>query len=487
MQKTTVKVTMQNGKVISDLGLILPCALEKIECETTSLDPYAYIRDYPDNCVLSILRKEGANMVKQNTKNYVISGKDSTSKFEFQVKNNPQKHCGKPTSLYPPNYDSIYMARLSKVFDMEAGRKLDRVKNGATKILQYLGPRKNNIFGEFYAYNPQLEGTQFQQAEKPDSYLNMDYEMHLGKKIDYLFFQSSRLFQATEIQLPQNQCEQKRTQILTNLMLALENLRFAGYMLTRNRSMFLETDGSLAWFYHCPMVLSRLQTMNECYDRIPILYESDIRFVDPITRRTYPDSVTQNCSDRIGTIFQLDMDQENSWYTLTPDLVHQFKPAVFGPKNVTTMSAQSLIGSQDAGMWTKRELRGLWDNILIFFASITASKKFSQNLIICSTPQEGSDLFHDCTPRTEFYVDQMISPEYFKDRFMDTFGPVAYILGHCGNSFSVFLFKKLRLDLIVKIVRHLEINRMAGASLEFGKKLLSASRNIFMTSNMTSL
>ena len=76
---------------------------------------------------------------------------------------------------------------------METGRNLDREENGATKNLQYSGPREKNTFGQLYAPKPQLEGTQFQQAENPNSYLNMDYEMHLGTKIDYLVFQSSRL------------------------------------------------------------------------------------------------------------------------------------------------------------------------------------------------------------------------------------------------------------------------------------------------------
>ena len=134
--------------------------------------------------------------------------------------------------------------------------------------------------------------------------------MHLGTKIDYLFFQSSRLLQATEVQLLQNQCEQERTQILTNLMLALENPRLASYMLTGNRSRFLETDGSVAWLYHCPKVYSPLHTMNQCYDKIPILYRGQIQFVDPITRQTYPHAMTQNCSDRIKNLFLLDMDQE---------------------------------------------------------------------------------------------------------------------------------------------------------------------------------
>ena len=90
------------------------------------------------------------------------------------------------------------------------------------------------------------------------------------------------------------------------------------------------------------MVHSPLHTMSQCYDRIPILYEGEIRFVDPITRQTYPDAVTQNCSDRIKNLFQLDMDQEDSWYTLTLGIVHQDKPAVFGPKKVTPMTAQPL-------------------------------------------------------------------------------------------------------------------------------------------------
>ena len=68
LQTTTLKVTLENGKVLSDTGLTLPCALEELGCETTSLDPYAYIWDYPDNCAISILRTEEVNMVKQGKK-----------------------------------------------------------------------------------------------------------------------------------------------------------------------------------------------------------------------------------------------------------------------------------------------------------------------------------------------------------------------------------------------------------------------------------
>ena len=86
MQRTTLKVRMSTEKVLSDSAQVLPCALEELGCETTSLDPYAYIWDYPDNCLLSVLRTEEVNMVKERAKYYIISGLDSTTQFVFEVK-----------------------------------------------------------------------------------------------------------------------------------------------------------------------------------------------------------------------------------------------------------------------------------------------------------------------------------------------------------------------------------------------------------------
>ena len=44
---------------------------------------------------------EEVNRVKKGKKHYVTSGADTGSEFVFEVKNNPQKHCGKPKSIYP--------------------------------------------------------------------------------------------------------------------------------------------------------------------------------------------------------------------------------------------------------------------------------------------------------------------------------------------------------------------------------------------------
>ena len=70
---------------------------------------------------------------------------------------------------------------------------------------------------------------------------------------------------------------------------------------------------------------------------------------------------------------------------------------------------------------------------------------------------------------------------------MEAFGSIADALEFCGTYFSCFLFIKLLVYLIVMVLRHMEINRLTGASLGFGKTLLSISYNLFLTSFLTSV
>ena len=131
------------------------------------------------------------------------------------------------------------MARLTEGVDKDSGRSRGRENVGVNKILQEVVPQQKTDFGDFLAHNPTLVGTRYSNTEHPDNYLRMEYEVHLGTKNDHLFFQSSQLFQATEILLLQNQCEQKRIHIPTKIILVLENPRPAGCALTGNRSTFL--------------------------------------------------------------------------------------------------------------------------------------------------------------------------------------------------------------------------------------------------------
>ena len=114
----------------------------------------------------------------------------------------------------------------------------------------------------------------------------IEYELHLGKKFDDIVFFNTKKLRHSEITLLKIQCELERTQILTTLMLAMQNKRLAAYMLTGNGSIFLDTDRSVAWLYQCPKFLPPLTVLHKCYDRIPILFERTTNFVDSMTRQT---------------------------------------------------------------------------------------------------------------------------------------------------------------------------------------------------------
>ena len=478
IQDITLNVKLRDGTIMNRNGQPLSCKLDELGCDSTSLDPYAYVWDNPDNCILTVLKEEYVNMIKNDDQYYIDSKNDSENKYLFEIKNRPQKLCNKPSDVYPTTYESLFVAILYGGFDMKTGRNMIQQEDRVHKMLHSPNDQERDEPGHCKLW----VASNYQSDPYYGTWLNMDYELQQGTKLDYLFFESSRALKASELHLLKNQCEQERSHILTILMLSLENSRLAGYMLTGNRSTFLETDGSLAWLYSCPLVKSPFHTMNECYDKIPIFYKGQIKFVDPITRQTLPDAMPQNCSDHIKNFFQMDMDNKNSWFSLTPQITHRDRPAIFSPKDVAPFTRDQFAQSINAGMYTKGQLTEFWDNILMSSASKNALQKFTRKLIVPSQSKKGPEGYTYYAPKMDFFVDNMISPGYIESKFRQTFGTIGYWLEKCGIWFAVFLFIKLIIDVTVTIVRAFEIHRLTGASVGIGKILLSATYNLFMVS-----
>ena len=122
------------------------------------------------------------------------------------------------------------------------------------------------------------------------------------------------------------------------------------------------------------------------------------------------------------------MDREDSWYTLTPGIVHQDRPTVFGPKDVSQAAVHFFPDLKMLGRTLEVNSVVFGDSNLISAASRNALKKFSQKLIVFSNNSKNPDSFPYLAPPAHFVVDNMISPGYFEDRFMDMFGPVSYVL-----------------------------------------------------------
>ena len=67
------------------------------------------------------------------------------------------------------------------------------------------------------------------------------------------------------------------------------------------------------------------------------------------------------------------------------------------------------------------------------------------------------------------------------------FGYTQFILEQCGIYFAAFLFLKFIIQIVVTIVKALQIHKITGASVNFGKTVLFATYNILFTSIMTSI
>ena len=134
-----LKERTEDGKVMSKDELQLPCPLEELGRDTSSVDPYAYTWDAPDNCVLAIYRKEVVNLIKQGKNNYyIVSGRNNTSQYLFEVKTEPEVFCNKPVQVYPTNYDSLHMVIDFGGFDLASGKRM--AFSGGTQHLQYYKP-----------------------------------------------------------------------------------------------------------------------------------------------------------------------------------------------------------------------------------------------------------------------------------------------------------------------------------------------------------
>ena len=85
------------------------------------------------------------------------------------------------------------------------------------------------------------------------------------------------------------------------------------------------------------------------------------------------------------------MDDKNSWFSLTPQITHRDRPAIFSPKDVAPFTRDQFPQSINAGMYTKGQLTEFWDNILMSSASKNALQKFTRKLIVPSQSKKGPE------------------------------------------------------------------------------------------------
>ena len=222
----------------------------------------------------------------------------------------------------------------------------------------------------------------------------------------------------------QNQCELERTQMLTILMLARQNTMLAGYMLTGNRSMFPDTDGSVAWLYHCSNFLSPPRVLDKCYGLNPILFERTTKFVDAITRQTYYFASEIPCLGDYTNVFQLDLENDNSWYQISSDPMPFNKPLLFTPTELGHITQFSAVDTRRAGMFTPKQMKNFRDNIFRASTSDTVLKNPARTVLTQGNTVRVSDpgnLERLLCLDGRLLMDHLLTPSFFVDNFKEFF------------------------------------------------------------------
>ena len=74
---------IKDGKIFNRNDQLLPCDLDELGCESSSLDPYADTCAAAENCVLSVLKEDYAHMLKTDNHYYIVSQNTLENNYLF--------------------------------------------------------------------------------------------------------------------------------------------------------------------------------------------------------------------------------------------------------------------------------------------------------------------------------------------------------------------------------------------------------------------
>ena len=174
-------------------GQPLPCKLDELGNDSTSLDPYAYIalgysrQLYSHHPKRRVLRHD-----QTDDRYYTVSRNNSEIKYLFEIKNRPQKLSYKPSDVYPTTYESLFVAISYRGVDMKTGRNLIQQNDKGPVMPCYPHDQEKYDPGHSNLY---VVG-KYNTAPHGGTWLNMDHEFQQGTKLDYLFLEKIRSTQS---------------------------------------------------------------------------------------------------------------------------------------------------------------------------------------------------------------------------------------------------------------------------------------------------
>ena len=176
------------------------------------------------------------------------------------------------------------------------------------------------------------------------------------------------------------------------------------------------------------------------------------KLVGPFTRQTYDFASEIPCLGDYTNVFQLDLENDNSWYQLLPDPMLFNKPLLFKPTELGHITQFPTFDSRRAGMSTPKQMRNFWDNIIHASTSDTVQKKLTRTISTQGKTVRISDpgkIERLLSLDDILLMDHLSTPPFFVDKVKDTFDLLGYCIHCLGNFFACFLLVKFFLTFLL--------------------------------------
>ena len=162
----------------------------------------------------------------------------------------------------------------------------------------------------------------------------------------------------TSLSIYKKLCDLDRDLKQTTFILLTQKFPFIGYVITGQRNTFATLKGSnVISLFQCKVVSSHLYVLeNQCFERIPIYYQNKLQFVDQVTRKIFPWSITSPYkSDNFDQQISLDADGDDR-YRLTPYPIKARNPVrIFTPDEVENRFTHAGFTAQQLGIYSQHD------------------------------------------------------------------------------------------------------------------------------------
>ena len=251
-------------------GIRLPCKNDQGYCDPTTRTQATIVWFPEDTCTTFQVAKIHARMIKFHEKHLIESIPyeqvnpsckqsndfrnihDIENKLtRFQVYQETEFACKYRNPLYKTHYSEI-LVEYEKGFDMTTGKtKFDPyapshpVNERTSYVPVNFQKSKGQPGGKLKPYDS--KSTRLQELSLMNStyFGNIQYDIYLYMKLDYTISRSFQEMSLSELETLHKLCELERTQILQLLALAVLKIPYAGYLLSGNRSNFLDYEGNI--------------------------------------------------------------------------------------------------------------------------------------------------------------------------------------------------------------------------------------------------